>query len=680
MKLKWISTSIIFFICCYTRCYYLSYPSTVVFDESYYGLICELYSKQKFHFDKQPPLFKILLCTLLQNKLFSMESWHSLDHLFHVSSFFLRIIPAVFGVVFVVLVYKIMLLLKLSWFTAMISVVLLTFDNGLVVQSRLMAVDSFYQFLIMLCLYCALKRSSLSIILSHICLGLAVSTHWSTLSMVPVLFFLTFSQSWNVFVDDKLSLMLAIFQGFSYVVSFVVLPVLIYFFVTTLHIFLLPNSGPHDTLMSSAFQSTLKDGMKLNGSVVTYGSIVHLRTFGDIQPYGSCYLRSISKLYPVTYGDNRGSSAQQVVSCCHSANENSKFRVLHPLGSVENTQPVFNKDIILLQHVPSGRFLNTHDVAAPISRYKQEVSCYVDHNASFPTNFEWKVKILDDSSSDSPWLNLHSYVLLQHLDTEAFLTASGVLLPSWGKGCNEIVGEIPNHWNFHTSNWNSEIVSALGEIPNFFLQKRFTIWDKTLEYMEKSLYFNEKPTEDHRFASDWYDWPFASTSIAYWYDSRTNSQIHFTGNVVSWSGGLLLSVILFLYYLAIKTYCQIHIYTSNKMPISRARFYRLERVLVVFGSSWLSHLSFYIFTNQKPLFIYQYLLCVIFLHIIQACAIEEFCTNYNFVFCAITFLYLVFVVACFFHLCPITYGYANISIQALENMKYWQSWDLGLNK
>ena len=669
-KLTIIIGGVLFASVC-TRSFHLSHPNVLVFDESYYSSVCELYSRQKFHFDQQPSLFKIMICFLLPQKFFQSNLQNQVNAIVNFNVILARLISALLGVCLVVVVYRIVLLLKYSHFAALISAFLITFDNGLIVQSRLMVADSFHHVLMLASFFVALKENCQLNFLSHVSFGLAVSTNLSSFSLFPVMFLLAFLKSWLTFTDVSLSLMFSLMRGLLNLISVVVVPLMIYFFITMLHILLLPNSGPHNSLMSSAFQASLNGVLQSNANVVTYGSHIRLRAAGDIQPYGTCYLKSIVEFYPVTYSDGRGSSAQQIVSCCHSENRNSLFEIQHPVDSVENFDAVLNNDVIVLQHVASKRLLNTHDVAAPLSKHKQEVSCYVDHNASFPTKFEWKVKFVNRHAKQ--WFNFFSYVFIEHVDTEAYLSVSGVPLPSWGKGCNEVVGEMPIQWVSEPTPWNAEIISTKKKESKILHQNYYSLWDKTYEYIKKVLVFNKNSQVHHRFASEWYEWPLASTSIAYWYDAITSSQIHFTGNVFGWIGGLIFSMALIVYYLTAITFRQMHVHL-----VSQVRIKRMELVLMIFGLSYICYFSSFIFTYKRPLFAYQYLPCVIFLHILQACALEEFCISNNLFICVGTFLYLVSVMLCYNNLRPITYGFSNITKAQLETLRYWRTWDVML--
>ena len=672
--MKLFVAAFVLLIGAYLRLVSLTFPDAVIFDEMHYGFTSSLYSKKEFHFDKQPPLFKILQYMMLPDKFLQSDLWIHVGQQFssHYNLLIIRLFPALCGVGLIALSYKIILLLRYSRCTAVICALLIACDNGLILQCRLMTADSFQHLLLILCLYHALKNTVASVFVSHFFFACAVSTHWSSSSLFPVVFTLTFLKSWHYFTDVRISLLQALLKGFIYLISCVCLPVVVYFLIIATHITILSHSGPHDSLMSSAFQNSLLGGLKSTSKLVTYGSQLHLRATGDVQLYGTCYLKSTSEVYPVAYSDGRGSSSQQVVSCCHFSSRNSLFEIVAPLDNEKIGSPVQNNDIIHLKHIASGRLLTTHDVAAPISKHRQEVCCFVGQHVHFyPVKFEWKVKILNDINNDF-WCNLHSQVLFQHVGTDAYLTVSGISLPSWGKGCDEVVGELPDYADFEPTNWNAEVLYSNMSDETGVSVTQFTIYDKTMEYVYKSLFLEISSSDDHRFASEWSEWLFGSTVIAYWYDKKTSSQIYFIGNVISWVGGLILSIVLVVYFVILTG-----LHRMKMALIARCHIKRIKFTLFVFGFSYICHLFFYIFSNSRPLFVYQYLPCVIYLHILQACAVEELCSNLNVLFIFATILYLLSVILCCFYFRPLMYGFPNVTKQKLETMKLWETWDFG---
>lgn len=87
----------------------------------------------------------------------------------------------------------------------------------------------------------------------------------------------------------------------------------VYLGVFYIHLSVLTKAGPHDSVMTSAFQASLEGGLasitKGQPLEVTHGSQITLRhTHGR-----ACWLHSHDHVYPLRYSDKRGSSHQQQV-------------------------------------------------------------------------------------------------------------------------------------------------------------------------------------------------------------------------------------------------------------------------------------------------------------------------------------------------------------------------------
>lgn len=187
---------------------------------------------------------------------------------------------------------------------------------------------------------------------------------------------------------------------------FTIIPICIYLGIFYLHLSTLHRAGPHDSVMTSAFQASLEGGLasitKGQPLKVAHGSQITLRhTHGR-----TCWLHSHAHVYPVRYPDKRGSSHQQQVTCYSFKDVNNWWIVKRPDRDdlVVGDQPdaIRHGDIIQLVHGITSRGLNSHDVAAPMTPQCQEVSCYIDYEINMKAELLWKVEILNrDTVSDT---------------------------------------------------------------------------------------------------------------------------------------------------------------------------------------------------------------------------------------------------------------------------------------
>lgn len=182
-------------------------------------------------------------------------------------------------------------------------------------------------------------------------------------------------------------------------ILFAVLPAAIYVSVFYVHLTVLQRAGPHDSIMTSAFQASLDGGLasitKGQPLNVVHGSQITLRhTLGR-----TCWLHSHAHVYPVRYADKRGSSHQQQVTCYSFKDVNNWWIVKRPdkvdLVVGEEPDAVQHGDEVHLVHGITSRALNSHDVAAAMTPQCQEVSCYVDYNVSMAAQIVWRVDIIN---------------------------------------------------------------------------------------------------------------------------------------------------------------------------------------------------------------------------------------------------------------------------------------------
>ena len=105
----------------------------------------------------------------------------------------------------------------------------------------------------------------------------------------------------------------------------------------------------------------------------------------------------------------------------------------------EKLDVIKNGEIVQLVHGLTGRALNSHDVAAPMSPNMQEVSCYIDYNISMAAQNLWKVDIIQAPKEGDEWHAIESLIRLIHVNSKQALKFSGKQLPDWGYHQHEIV-------------------------------------------------------------------------------------------------------------------------------------------------------------------------------------------------------------------------------------------------
>ncbi|XP_029469941.1 protein O-mannosyl-transferase 1 isoform X2 [Rhinatrema bivittatum] len=696
-----------------SRLWGLTHPHAVVFDEVYYGQFISLYMKQIFFLDDSgPPLGHMLLA--LGGYMGGFDGnflWNRIgaEYSNNVPVWSLRFLPAVAGGLCVPIVYQIVLELHFSHSTALGAALLILLENSLITQSRLMLLESILIFFILLAVLSYLKfhniqkNSSFSVaywfwlMLTGVTCACAVGVKYMGLFTYLLLLAVAGIHTWHVIGNKTLSNMTVLCHVLARGLAVLVTPVLMYLGFFYIHLVLLYRSGPHDQIMSSAFQASLEGGLAriTQGQPleVAYGSQVTMRNV--LSKPLPCWLHSHKSTYPVRYEDGRGSSHQQQVTCYPFKDVNNWWIVKNPgLQQMVVSNPprsVRHGDIVQLVHGITARFLNTHDVAAPLSPFAQEVSCYIDYNVSMPSQNLWRLDIVNRESDTEVWKTILSEVKLVHVNTSAVLKLSGASLPDWGYRQLEIVGDKQSTSSHQSLTWTveehrygksqeqEERELELQTPTQVDLSRNLSFMARFLELQWKMLTLQNEYTE-HKYSSSPVDWITMDTSIAYWLQPTSGAQIQLLGNAVIWyaaSAGMLVYIVLSLWYLLRR---QRRIYD---IPEGCWRSWALAGALCLGGWA-VNYLPF--FLMEKTLFLYHYLPALTFQilllpivlqhlhdHVLRTEALKKMLSALVVAgFSSVFLVYRTFS--------PLTYGQPALSAAELQDLRWKESWDILVRK
>lgn len=690
----------------WTRLSGLSYPNSVVFDEVYYGQFVSLYMKRVFFIDDSgPPLGHMILAAGAYLGGFDGNFvWNRIgaEYPETVSVWSLRLIPALCGALSVPLVYTLSLELGVSYLSALGSALLFLLENALIVQSRFMLLESVLIFFMLLSFFCYLRFQNTChsswfsyfwLLLSGTSIATAIGVKYMGLLSYLLLLGVACVHTWNLIGDRTLSHLSVCMHAVCRVVCLVVVPVLLYVFWFYIHLSLLHRSGPHDQLMSSAFQATLEGGLSriTQGQPleVAYGSQVTLRS-STSNPV-PCWLHSHKVNYPIRYENGRGSSHQQQVTCYPFKDVNNWWIIKDPLRQElvvgSPPRPVRHGDIIQLVHGMTSRFLNSHDVAAPMSPHAQEVSGYINYNVSMAPQNLWTVDISNREVDTEVWKTILSDVRLVHLNTSAVLKLSGVSLPDWGFHQLEVIAEklfmapsISQSWTveehrYGTSQEQKERELELHSPTHIDVTRKISFWAKFIELQWKMLTAKQENTE-HKYSSTPTEWLTLETNIAYWLHSSTNAQIHLIGNPVSWA---IANTSLMTYLLLAICYLLRRRRGFKDIPDDEwTRFIFVGSVCV--GGWMVNFVPFLLM--EKTLFLYHYLPALCYLHLLSPALLEHVhfhqlsskAQRHAMLACVLALA--VSVLFAYQHFCPLTYGNPQLSASDLQRLKWRESWDI----
>ncbi|XP_071622232.1 protein O-mannosyl-transferase 1 isoform X5 [Heliangelus exortis] len=354
-------------------------------------------------------------------------------------------------------------------------------------------------------------------------------------------------------------------------------------------------------------------------------------------------------------------------------------------------RPVRHGHIVQLVHGITTRYLNTHDVAAPISPHSQEVSCYIDYNISMPAQNLWRVEIVNRESDTDLWKTILSEVRFVHVNTSAVLKLSGASLPEWGYRQLEVVGEKLSKGYHQSMVWNVEEHRygksqgqkdrevELHSPTQMDISKNLSFMAKFTELQWKILTLKNEETE-HKYSSSPLDWITMDTNIAYWLHPTSGAQIHLLGNVVTWASADVAALIytsLSLWYLVRR---QRKIYD---IPEDAWQLW-VSAGGICLGGWAVNYLPF--FLMEKTLFLYHYLPALTFQILLIPIVLQHLGNHLcrppllKSMFSALVIAWFssIYLVYCTFS--PVTYGEPSLSVPELKDLRWKDSWNILIRK
>jgi dolichyl-phosphate-mannose-protein mannosyltransferase len=187
----------------------------------------------------------------------------------------MRMVPALLGVATVPVAYLTLRAFDCRATTALLAALFITFENGLVTQSRHILLDSplvFFTALTTL-LWAGFCNENVArpfsktwwtwLALTGTSLGAVVSCKWVGLFTIATVGVSTLYQLWMLLGDSRVSARTWIRHFMARAICLIAIPILFYMMMFQIHFAILGSSGDGDGFMSSEFQHTLSGrGMK----------------------------------------------------------------------------------------------------------------------------------------------------------------------------------------------------------------------------------------------------------------------------------------------------------------------------------------------------------------------------------------------------------------------------------
>jgi dolichyl-phosphate-mannose-protein mannosyltransferase len=181
----------------------------------------------------------------------------------------MRMVPALFGIATVPLAYLTLRALECRVSTALLAALFVTFENGMITQSRHILLDSPLIFFTALTIFFWVgfcnedKHEPFTdswwswLTLSGLSLGAVVSCKWVGLFTIATVGVSTVYQLWVLLGDIRLPPSLFVRHFLARALCLILVPIIFYMAMFEIHFLLLGSSGDGDGFMSSEFQQTL---------------------------------------------------------------------------------------------------------------------------------------------------------------------------------------------------------------------------------------------------------------------------------------------------------------------------------------------------------------------------------------------------------------------------------------
>ncbi|KAI0786533.1 glycosyltransferase family 39 protein [Abortiporus biennis] len=532
------------------RLFRISQPNSVVFDEVHFGKFASKYIKTQYFVDVHPPLAKLLIT--LAGIIFGYDGNFDFKEIAkvydHVPYVGMRMLPALLGIATIPLSYLTLRALECRATTSLLAALFITFENGLITQSRHILLDSPLIFFTALSVFCWVqfcnedKRQPFTdpwwtwLALSGLSLGAVVSCKWVGLFTIATVGFSTLRQLWLLLGDQRVTPKLFMRHFTARAICLIAIPILFYMAMFWIHFAILQNSGDGDGFMSSEFQHTLGGrGMADTYADVALGSeitIRHLNTQGG-------YLHSHPHNYP-------GGSQQQQITLYPHRDSNNEWRIINATQDGDPTQDWISQPLtyvtpnmrVKLRHISTDKALHSHDFRPPVSDvdFQNEVSAYGMPGFAGDMNDDWIVEIVEgkrkDPESYKRLRTLSTHFRLRHALTGCYLFSHKVKLPEWGYEqqevtCNKNAVLLNSLWFVETSrhiNFPLDAPKVNYRVPGFL--------SKFLELQQVMWTTNAGLTDRHTYDSRPSSWPVLRRGINFWV--KDHRQIYLLGNPIIW--------------------------------------------------------------------------------------------------------------------------------------------------
>ncbi|KAG2014255.1 mannosyltransferase 1 [Coprinopsis cinerea AmutBmut pab1-1] len=686
---EWKLLALILLVACGVRFYRLSEPNSVVFDEVHFGKFASRYIRSRYFMDVHPPLAKLLITLAgflggYDGKFDFKEIGKVYENVPYVA---MRMLPATLGVATIPLAYLTLRGLDCRATTALLASLFITFENGLVTQSRHILLDSPLLFFTSLTTFFWVgfcnedKHQPFTkswwtwLSLSGLALGATLSCKWVGLFTVATIGFNTVYHLWNLLGDTRVSPRTFMRHFIARAICLIAIPIIFYMAMFGVHFAILRWSGEGDGFMSSEFQHTLKGrGMSDTFADVALGSKVTIR---HVNTQGG-YLHSHPHNYPT------GSKQQQITLYPHR-DSNNDWLLLNATGDGVAQYDYENEPLkyitpgmrLRLRHISTEKHLHSHDHRPPVSEvdFQNEVSAYGMKGFAGDGNDDWIVEIerghKSDKESHKRLRTLRTVFRLKHAYQGCYLFSHKVKLPEWGYEqqevtCNKNAVRANSLWYIETSSHPAlppDAPKVNYKLPGFF--------GKFWELQKVMWTTNAGLTDRHTYDSRPDAWPRLRRGINFWV--KDHRQIYLIGNPFVW----YLSTFAVAAYAVVRGFMILRAKRGYK-DFNNTKVVKYDSLCGFFFMGWALH-YFPFFLMARQLFLHHYFPALYFA-ILCWCIVFDLITSTlrPKIRLQIAALLIVLAVWNFYYLSPLAYGLPWTKAQC-QKAKWLKHWDFSCN-
>ncbi|PCH41675.1 glycosyltransferase family 39 protein [Wolfiporia cocos MD-104 SS10] len=682
---EWRLLILIALVAVFVRLFRISQPDSVVFDEVHFGKFASKYIKSQYFVDVHPPLAKLLIT--LAGFIFGYDGNFDFKDIGkayeNVPYVAMRMVPALLGIATVPIAYLTLRALDCRATTALLASLFITFENGMVTQSRHILLDSPLIFFTALTIFLWTgfcnedKHEPFTeswwtwLILSGLSLGAVVSCKWVGLFTIATVGLSTIRQLWTLLGDLRVSPRTFMRHFMARAICLIGIPIFFYMFMFWIHFLILQNPGDGDGFMSSEFQHTLNGrGMSDTFADVALGSEVTIR---HVNTQGG-YLHSHAHNYP-------GGSKQQQVTLYPHRDDNNNWRLLNATREGDLDHDWENQPLtfiepgmrIKLRHLTTDKHLHSHEQRPPVSEvdFQNEVSGYGMPGFAGDANDDWFVEIERgdprDRESKKRLRTLRTHFRLRHAMTGCYLFSHKVKLPDWGfeqqeVTCNKQAIKANSLWYIETAAHPMlppDAPKVNYKLPGFLA--------KFLELQQVMWTTNAGLTDRHTFDSRPDSWPRLRRGINFWV--RDHKQIYLMGNPLIW----WLSTAAVFAYVAVRGFLILRAQRGYR-DFENTKVVKYDTLCGFLFIGWCLH-YFPFFLMGRQLFLHHYFPALYFA-ILLTCGVFDLVTSAlkPKVRLQIATVLLILAIWNFVYLSPIAYG-NPWTVAKCTNARWLKTWD-----